>query len=298
MKEIVILSGKGGTGKTSLTAVFSALMDHAVLVDCDVDAANLHLLLHPVVEECHDFTGSAKAHVNAGTCQACGACVDLCRAKAIRLDGIAVVDQLHCEGCGVCAYACPARAISLDPHVNGQWFLSRTGNGPMFHARLAPGQDNSGKLVSTLRQSARALAAASAAKWILVDGPPGSGCPVISSLTGADYVVLVTEPTVSGYSDLKRAAAIADHFRVPTGIVINKADLNSAVASRIEEYAATTRRDILGRIAYDSAFTQAQRAGTLVLDNASTPLRESLEGAWHAVEHAVRQGESPLAILR
>jgi MinD superfamily P-loop ATPase len=298
MKEIVVLSGKGGTGKTSLTAVFSTLMDRAVLVDCDVDAANLHLLLHPVVEARHDFTGGAKAHVDAAACGACGVCVDLCRAEAIHLDDVAAVDALHCEGCGVCAHVCPSGAISLTPRVSGQWFVSSTGNGPMFHARLSPGQDNSGKLVSVLRQAARARAAQDGAPWILVDGPPGSGCPVISSLTGADYVVLITEPTVSGYADLRRAAVVADHFRVPTGVVVNKADLNPEIAGRIENYAAETRRDLLGRIAYDAAFTRAQRSGTVVLHEAPASLRKSLEDAWRAVERAVRQGQPALSVLR
>ena len=234
MKEIVVLSGKGGTGKTSLTAVFASLMSKAVLVDCDVDAANLHLLLNPLVEERHDFVGAAKARVDTTACNGCGLCIEGCRFEAIRLNGIAAVDPLHCEGCGICARICPVGAVSLESRVCGQWFLSRTRNGPMFHARLAPGQDNSGKLVSTLRQSARTLDNQIGADWILVDGPPGAGCPVISSLTGSDYVVMVTEPTLSGSSDLQRAVAVADHFPVPTGIIINKADINPEIAGRIE----------------------------------------------------------------
>lgn len=297
MKEIVVLSGKGGTGKTSITAVFASLMSEAVLVDCDVDAANLYLLLDPLVEGRHDFTGGAKARVDTAVCNGCGLCAEGCRFGAIRLNGTMAVDPLHCEGCGVCARTCPITAISLDPRVCGQWFLSRTRSGPMFHARLTPGEENSGKLVSTLRQSARTLAERSRATWILVDGPPGSGCPVISSLTGADYVVMVTEPTLSGYSDLQRAIAVADHFRVPTGIVINKADINPGIAGRIEEYASTTGRDFLGRIGYDAAFTRAQRSGSSVLDTATTLLRGSLESAWRAVERAVRKARSPFAVI-
>jgi MinD superfamily P-loop ATPase len=298
VKEIVVLSGKGGTGKTSLTAAFASMLGRLVLVDCDVDAANLHLLLHPLVEERYDFVGGAKARVDTTTCIGCGLCAEVCRFSAIRLDGSAAVDPLHCEGCGVCARTCPVGAISLEPRVCGQWFLSRTRNGPMLHARLDPGQENSGKLVSTLRQSARALASQNGAAWILVDGPPGTGCPVISSLTGADYVVMVTEPTLSGYSDLQRAVAVADHFRVPTGIIINKADINPDVAGRIEEYAATTDRDVLGRIGYDPAFTRAQLSGSSVLDTATALLRGRLEIAWHAVERAIQKERSPFDVIR
>jgi MinD superfamily P-loop ATPase len=298
VKEIVVLSGKGGTGKTSLTAVFASLMSKAVLVDCDVDAANLHLLLNPLVEERHDFAGGEKARVDTTACDGCGLCIEGCRFEAIRLDGIAAVDPLHCEGCGICARMCPVGAISLESRVCGQWFLSRTRNGPMLHARLAPGQDNSGKLVSTLRQSARTLANQIGAAWILVDGPPGAGCPVISSLTGADYVVMVTEPTLSGSSDLQRAVAVADHFRVPTGIIINKADINPEIAGRIEEYAAATGRDVLGRICYDPAFTRAQLSGSSVLQAAGADLRRCLESAWRAVERAVQKERSPFAVIQ
>jgi MinD superfamily P-loop ATPase len=298
LKEIVILSGKGGTGKTSLTAVFASLMSNPVIVDCDVDAANLHLLLNPVIQEHHDFTGGAKAQVDAAVCNGCGLCTDGCRFDALRLNGGAVVDPLHCEGCGVCVRTCPLGAISLETQICGEWFLSRSPNGPMLHARLVPGQDNSGMLVAALRQSARTLALRSGASWILVDGPPGTGCPAISSLTGADYAVLVSEPSFSGFSDLKRAAAVADHFRIPTGIIVNKADINPDVARRIEEYAAVTGRDLLGRIQYDQAFTTAQLSGSSVLAAATSALRRRLEDVWRAVERAVQKQRSPLAVIR
>ena len=298
MKEIVVLSGKGGTGKTSITAVFASLMREAVLVDCDVDAANLHLLFAPQIEERHAFLAGSKARVKSADCNDCGACAGVCRFEAIRMDAVAVVNPLRCEGCGVCVRTCPGQAISLDPQFCGEWYLSHTRNGPMFHARLAPGQENSGKLVSILRQNARTAATENGAAWILVDGPPGTGCPVISSLTGADYVVMVTEPTLSGFTDLQRAAAVADHFQVPTGIVINKADINHGIASRIEDYAAVTGRDILGRIGYDPAFTRAQRSASSVLDIASAHLCEALESVWRAVERAVRPERYPLAQMR
>jgi MinD superfamily P-loop ATPase len=298
VKELVVLSGKGGTGKTSLTAVFASLMNKAVLVDCDVDAANLHLLLHPAVEESLAFVGGAKPRLDHSKCNGCGVCAEACRFDAIRVNACAEVNLKRCEGCAVCARLCQTGALSMEPQVTGQWFRSRTRYGPMLHARLFPGQDNSGKLVSTLRQAARTVAGENAAAWILVDGPPGSGCPVISSLTGADYVVLVTEPTVSGFSDLQRAAAIADHFRVRSGVVVNKADINPEMADRIEEFAAGSKRDWLGRIGYAAAFTRAQRSGELLLEIASGALRQSLEGVWNAVEQAVRRPRSPFAIGR
>jgi MinD superfamily P-loop ATPase len=295
MKEIVVLSGKGGTGKTSITAVFASLMREAVLVDCDVDAANLHLLFAPQIEERHAFLAGAKALVKAADCNGCGACAGACRFEAIWMDAVAAVNPLRCEGCGVCVRTCPGQAISLAPQFCGEWYLSHTRSGPMFHARLAPGQENSGKLVSILRQNARTAANENGSAWILVDGPPGTGCPAISSLTGADYVVMVTEPTLSGFTDLQRAVAVTDHFQVPTGIVINKADINHDIAGRIEEYSTVTGRDILGRIGYDPAFTRAQRSASSVLDTASAPLCEALESAWRAVERAVRRERSPLA---
>lgn len=296
--EIVVLSGKGGTGKTSLSAAFAQLMSNPVLVDCDVDAANLHLLLAPAIEQSHDFVGAAKAHIDGTLCDGCGLCAETCRFDAIRLNGQASIDNLHCEGCGVCARRCPAGAISLVPQLCGQWFPSRTRCGPLVHARLAPGQENSGKLVATLRRAAKAIAAGNGARWILVDGPPGTGCPVISSLTGAAYAVFVTEPTVSGFADLRRAAAVADHFQLPTGVVINKADINAAVADRVAEYAAATGRDLLGRIPYDPLFTRAQMAGTSVLDVAPAGLRKQLEDVWRAVECALATGRRSLAAMQ
>jgi MinD superfamily P-loop ATPase len=299
MKEIVMLSGKGGTGKTSLTAVFASMMRKPVVVDCDVDAANLHLLLSPIIEERHDFTGGAKARVHVTVCNGCGLCVDGCRFDALRLvEDVAVVEPLHCEGCGVCTQRCPPGAISLETQSSGEWFLSRTRNGPMLHARLRPGQDNSGMLVAALRQSARALARRNGASWILVDGPPGTGCPVISSLTGADYAVMVTEPTLSGFEGLQRAVAVADHFLSPTGIIVNKADINPDVARRIEEYAAAAGRDVLGRIQYDPAFTTAQLLGSSVLGAATSVLRQRLEDVWRAVERAAQSKRFAFAVIR
>lgn len=298
MKEIAVLSGKGGTGKTSLTAAFASMLDGPVLVDCDVDAANLHILLNPAVREQHDFIGGAKARIDPTDCSNCGLCAEACRFEAIQMGNGAKVNPVRCEGCGVCLSICPSAAVVLDPHLCGQWFVSSTQIGPMVHARLKPGDENSGRLVSILRQTARALAAKTGASWILLDGPPGAGCPVISSLTGADYALLVTEPTLSGFEDLRRVAAVAGHFCIPTGIVVNKADINPDVASRIEEYATASGSDILGRVDYDPAFTRAQMEGLPVLSLANPALRSSLASAWRAAEHAILKERSPLAVLR
>lgn len=298
MKEIIVLSGKGGTGKTSLTAAFASMLDEPVLVDCDVDAANLHILLNPAVQEPHDFIGGAKARIDPAYCSSCGLCAEACRFEAIQMGDGAKVNPVRCEGCGVCLLVCPANAVVLEPHLCGQWFVSSTQIGAMVHARLKPGDENSGRLVSILRQAARALAAQKAASWILLDGPPGAGCPVISSLTGADYALLVTEPTLSGFEDLRRVAAVAGHFGIPTGIIINKADINPDVASRIEEYGTATGSDNLGRVNYDPAFTKAQMEGLPVLSFASPALRNSLVNAWRAAECAILKERSPLAVLR
>ncbi len=298
MREIAVLSGKGGTGKTSLTAAFASMLDGPVLVDCDVDAANLHLLLNPAVQERHEFVGGMKARIDPTICNGCGLCWEACRFEAIQAGGVAEVKPLRCEGCGVCEWICPVKAVAMESHICGHWFVSSTHLGPMVHARLHPGDENSGKLVSTLRQAARELAAESGASWILVDGPPGIGCPVISSLTGADYALLVTEPSLSGFADLKRVAAVAGHFGIPAGIVVNKADINPDVASRIEEYAAATGSDVLGRVDYDPAFTKSQMAGLPVLAGASAALRRSLVNAWVAAERAILKERSPFAVLR
>lgn len=287
MREIVVLSGKGGTGKTSLTAAFAALSDGQVLVDCDVDAANLHVVLEPSIQESHGFIGGAKAGIDTDLCDRCGVCADLCRFDAISISDTVGVDPLRCEGCGVCEWNCPRGAISLLPALCGYWYRSETRFGPMLHARLEPAQENSGRLVALLRQQARQIADATGARQILVDGPPGTGCPAISSLTGVDYAIMVTEPTRSGFADLRRAVALADHFDVPVGVIVNKADINPEQAGEIETYARETRRDLLGRIGYRPEFTHAQLSGRTVLEDAGPDLRARLEGIWRRLQSAL-----------
>jgi MinD superfamily P-loop ATPase len=281
MKELVIISGKGGTGKTSVTAAFAALAQHAVLVDADVDAADLHLVLAPTIEETHDFFGGRQARILTEACQACGSCANVCRFSAVQADAAGYrIDPLSCEGCGVCAHLCPYDAIAFEETCNGQWFRSTTRFGPLVHARLGIAEENSGKLVALVRREARTLADAMQADVLLVDGPPGIGCPVISSLSGADHAVIVTEPTVAGRHDLERVLTLATHFQVPASILINKADLYPAGAAEIEQVALARQIPVLGRLPYDPVVTQALLVGQSVIEYADSPISQALRDIW------------------
>ncbi|NCC23231.1 MAG: (4Fe-4S)-binding protein [Alphaproteobacteria bacterium] len=259
MKEIVVVSGKGGTGKTSLLASFALLAEEPVVADCDVDAADLHLILEPIVRKTHDFISGYEAEVMPDLCDSCGACLNLCRFDAIRGDGGPfVIDPHGCEGCGTCAAFCPRDAVALRERHCGVWMVSETRAGPMAHARLGIAAENSGKLVSTVRREARRLASERKRDLILIDGPPGTGCPVIASIGGASLVLVVTEPTVSGEHDLRRILELARHFRVPACVTVNKWDISPAMTNRIERGARTMGADVLGRVRYDKGFTRAQ----------------------------------------
>jgi MinD superfamily P-loop ATPase len=264
MNEIVIISGKGGTGKTSVTASFAVLADRPVICDCDVDAADLHLVLEPHIRERHEFRSGHEAIIRQEACTACGICAELCRFGAIKTlqtgEGgfLFSIDPVSCEGCRVCVRFCPADAIDFPERHCGQWFVSDTRCGPMVHARLGVAAENSGKLVSTVRREARHLAEEENYQIVIVDGPPGIGCPVIASVTGATQVLIVTEPTVSGEHDLERVLALTRHFQIPAAICVNKWDINPDMTQRIEEKAQKTGALIAGRIRYDSAVTQAQ----------------------------------------
>jgi MinD superfamily P-loop ATPase len=302
LKEIVLISGKGGTGKTTLAAALAGLCDRPVIVDCDVDAANLHLLLAPSVRETHEFQGGAKATIDAELCTNCGVCETDCRFDAVQVSGgdsdpAYWIDPIACEGCGVCARSCPEEAIRLEERLSGKWFRSDTRLGPLIHAKLFPAQENSGKLVSLIRREARKLAEEIAADTILVDGPPGVGCPVIASLTGADYTAIVTEPTVSGVEDMKRAAQLAGHFGIPVGIVINKADLNLSVAGGIKDYAAESGFDLLGEICYDASVTRAQLMGQTVLEFSSGAVADAVRSIWNSVGQALKRVRPAFAII-
>jgi MinD superfamily P-loop ATPase len=217
VKEIVVISGKGGTGKTSLVGSFTSLAQSKVLVDCDVDAADLHLLLQPTMIEKHEFRSGQKAFIDADKCIQCGLCHSLCRFTAIR---DYTVENVSCEGCGLCARVCPVQAINMQENLAGEWFISNTQFGFLVHARLGIAQENSGKLVATVRKQARKIAEENNLEYIISDGPPGIGCPVISSLSGVDLALLVTEPTLSGIHDLERVYSVCQHFNVPVLVCV------------------------------------------------------------------------------
>jgi len=245
MKEIVVLSGKGGTGKTSIVGSFAALAKNKVLADCDVDAADLHLILNPAVRENHEFWSGQTAVIDGERCTQCGLCQELCHFKAIK---DCIVDPISCEGCGFCFHICPVEAITMKESLSGEWFISNTKYGPLVHARLGIAQENSGKLVALVRQQARQLAEKTGFDCIISDGPPGIGCPVISSLSGANLALLVTEPTLSGIHDLERVLGVCHHFGVPALVCINKYDINEDNTHQIEGYCLSQGIEVAARI--------------------------------------------------
>ncbi|PWI32420.1 (4Fe-4S)-binding protein [Vibrio albus] len=287
MKEIIVLSGKGGTGKTSLTASFASLAEKAVLVDCDVDAADLHLILKPDIREKHIFTSGHEASIRTADCSQCDLCTDYCRFGAIVRDedsGEYSVDPVACEGCGVCVHFCPDHCIDFPDRECGEWYQSDTRFGPMVHAHLGIAAENSGKLVSLVRSEAKKKAQETKANLLLVDGPPGIGCPVIASITGADHLVLVTEPTLSGKHDIERVLELARHFGLPVSLCVNKWDINPSVADEIETLARTYRATILGRVSYDKRITEAQIAGKSVIEMGDSLVSQEIQTIWKQVQ--------------
>ena len=264
MNEIVIISGKGGTGKTSIIAAFASLAENKVLCDADVDAADLHLIMEPDVKERHIFKSGHTAIIDTDKCTECGLCRDLCRWNAISEDF--VVDSIECEGCGVCCYFCPEEAIDFPLNTCGEWYLSETRFGPMAHARLGIAEENSGKLVSLIRQEGKKLAEERHLDLLLTDGPPGIGCPVIASLGGATAVLIVTEPTVSGRHDMERVAELAAFFKIPAMLCVNKFDLNPDEGEAIEAFAKEKNISVIGRVPFDPSFTKAMVQGKTIVE--------------------------------
>jgi MinD superfamily P-loop ATPase len=280
MREIVVLSGKGGTGKTVVAASFAALADNKVVCDCDVDAANLHLVLQPAVRETHEFWGQKMAVIDREACTGCGLCVEACRFDAIR---DFQVDPLACEGCGFCFHVCPEQAVAMVDTVAGHWYVSDTRHGPLVHARLDAGQENSGKLVAAVRQKARSMAKEEGAAYILSDGPPGIGCPVISSLSGVSLALIVTEPSLSAIHDLERVLAVCRHFRVPALVCINKHDLDEGNSRRIEDHCRKAGIEVAAKIPFDTVVSDAIVQGVPVVEFADGLVSQRMEDLWKVV---------------
>lgn len=280
MKELTIISGKGGTGKTSILGAFSTLAGHAVICDCDVDAANLHLLLRPTVREVNDFYGEKKAEITLEKCTQCGVCESLCRFKAIRQG---IVNPYTCEGCSLCYHICPEKAVQMKQNLSGHWYVSDTDWGPMVHAKLGIAQGNSGLLVNVVRKKAREIAKQRKIPLIISDGPPGIGCPVISSLTGTDVALIVAEPTVSGIHDLERIIQLALTFGCTTVICINKCNLDTDNFRFIEDLAQKFGIPVIGKIPYDEVMSEAVLQGVPVTALKRGEAQASIEELWRKV---------------
>jgi MinD superfamily P-loop ATPase len=292
MREVVVISGKGGTGKTSIVASFAALAGDVVIADCDVDAADLHLVLTPETRRHEQFHSGRHALIRQTDCSRCGICLALCRYDAVQAtsgpggEESYAIDPFSCEGCGVCVRFCPEHAIDFPKRACGEWFVSVTRFGPMVHARLAVAAENSGKLVSIVRQEARRIAEERRSRWLIVDGPPGIGCPVIASVTGASQVMVVAEPTLSAEHDMERVLRLTRHFGIPSLVCVNKWAINPQMADRVEQKAASLGAAITGRVRYDRGVTTAQVRGTTVVEfggGAAVDIRE----IWRGIE---RQG--------
>ena len=291
MNQLVILSGKGGTGKTSLAAAFAHLAHEgpaalsAVLADADVDAANLELVLHPTRLETHDFSGGAVGVIDPQRCQLCGTCEQVCRFDAI-IPGneTFTIDPIACDGCAACVYQCPEEAIHMEPQAAGRWYRSESRYGQLFHADLYPAQENSGKLVTLVKQNARLLALDTACQVVIVDGPPGIGCPVIAAAAGADLALVVTEPSLAGIHDLMRALETTNHFHIPALVLINKADIYPEGTAQIEALCAALDVEIIGSIPFDPAVTTAMINGEPVTAySPEAPASQAMRAAWQTV---------------
>ena len=291
MKEVVIISGKGGTGKTSITAALASLANNTVFADCDVDAADLHLVLNPAVIKETDFSGGSRAEIISDKCTGCGICARMCRFDAIKLNGppngaiekTYQVDPISCEGCKVCVEFCPTDAISFEPAINGKWFVSDTRFGSMVHARLGIAEENSGKLVTLIRKEAKKIAEEQGKDFLICDGSPGTGCPVIASITGADLVVVVTEPTLSGQHDLDRVVSLTESFGIQPLICINKADINPQLSDVIKSEARRKGIKVIAELPYDDAFTKAQMIKSTLIEYSGGATTQRLRAMWREV---------------
>jgi len=284
MKEIVVLSGKGGTGKTSIVASFAALAQSKVLADCDVDAADLHILLQPVVKEEKEFWSGQVAFIDEEKCTECGLCQELCHFGAIKDFEVA---PFSCEGCGFCYQVCPVDAIAMKDSMAGHSFISETKYGYLCHARLGIAEENSGKLVALVRQNAKLIAERENLNYIITDGPPGIGCPVISSLSGASLALLVTEPTLSGIHDLERVIGVCHHFGVPVLVCVNKYDINQENTSEIESYCLNQGIEVASKIPFDNVVTKALIKRLPVVEYGGGRVSRGIEKLWQVIARAL-----------
>ena len=281
MKQLTVISGKGGTGKTTLVASFAALAEGKVLADCDVDAADLHLVLDPEEQQRETFIGGRAPHLDPEICVECGECRERCRFDAVTEEYR--IDSVACEGCGLCATVCPVDAIEMRSVEVGEWFVSDTPYGSMVHARLGIAEENSGKLVTMVRQQARLLGEEQGLDLVLIDGPPGIGCPVISAISGVDLVLAVTEPTLSGIHDLERILGVARHFGIPALVCVNKHDLNPENTERIRTFCAESGVEMVGVIPFDPTVIRALVEGKTIVEYADGPVAEAIRGIWARV---------------
>lgn len=298
MKQITVISGKGGTGKTVITASLAALAKNKVMVDCDVDAADLHLLLHPKIEENYEFKGGRLAIIDKDKCTECGKCEEVCRFEAVREDRSKkqearskhshyspltthyYIDPLSCEGCGACLLVCPEEAITLKEEITGEWFVSQTKYGKLVHAKLGIAEENSGRLVTVIRQKAQHIALQEGLDYIIIDGPPGIGCPVIASLSGVDIALVVTEPTLSGIHDMERVIGVCEHFGIKIYVCINKFDLSLPNTKKIEGFCQTKNIPILAQISFDEEIINSVVAGKPAVEYVKGRTLESIENIW------------------
>jgi len=288
MKELVVISGKGGTGKTTILASFAALAGRSVLADCDVDAPDLHLLLHPKIHAQAEFRAGQVAHIDEERCLQCGRCREVCRFGAITPEFS--VEPLDCEGCGACRVVCPAEAIELRERVAGTWFRGQTKYGPMVYARLRPAEENSGKLVALVRKEARVQAERDGIELLLTDGPPGIGCPVIATLGNADLALIVTEPTPSGIHDLERVLALCSHFRVPAAVCVNKFDLNPGLDAKIHDFCAESQTEATESIPFDESVTKAIQQGLPLVEYDRGAASRAIAVIWEQLQQDLASG--------
>lgn len=293
LKQILIISGKGGTGKTVISAALASIVSSKVMADCDVDAANLYLLLKPEIIENVPFYGEKKAVVRVESCTGCGLCLPHCRFSAIAptSEGKIKIDHIACEGCGVCAHFCPAKAIEMKENIAGNLFVSRTAYGPFVHARLGAGEENSGKLVTEVRKKAKEIAEKEGLNYVIIDGPPGIGCPVVASLSGVDLALVVTEPTMSGIHDMERVIQVARHFGLKTACALNKFDINPELSHEIEQWCRLNSVPILARIPFEETVVKAVIQGipiTEFSDNGGSQVVAEIKQLWHKMGDVLR----------